>query len=144
MKKLFNQTGDTIVEVMVATTILALVLGVSFVTANRSLSTGTDAANRKQALQYAQAQIDLLRVIINNGTLKTGTTNNIPASEFCVGVDSQTQAYNVLPAHSCDQGQFQTGVSYSTSNQSFAITTQWPSSRGSTPNTLTLYYQDPE
>ena len=51
-----NSRGDTIVEVLISMTILALVLGTAFMVSSHSLQTGTAAGQRNQALGYAQSQ----------------------------------------------------------------------------------------
>jgi prepilin-type N-terminal cleavage/methylation domain-containing protein len=52
MRKL--QAGDTIIEVMLAMSIIGIVLGAAFGIANRSVSVGQDAQERTEALKLAE------------------------------------------------------------------------------------------
>lgn len=62
IKKLFkNRRGDTIVEVTLALTVLALVLGTSSVLANRNTKTLQNAQEKNVAVRYAQQQIEFLK-----------------------------------------------------------------------------------
>lgn len=56
-----NQRGDTIVEVTLALTVLALVLGTSSVLANRNTKTLQNAQEKNVAVRYAQQQIEFLK-----------------------------------------------------------------------------------
>lgn len=146
----FNQAGDTIVEVMVATSILAMVLAVSFVSANRSLSVGTDAANRKQALQYAQAQVELLKVYLDQNPGATINSNQA----FCVDLDPATgnTTYHIdYQPSNCDQnnGQFHTEIQYQfdylsnspTTNKSYSIECIWQATASHNLDKVVLYYR---
>lgn len=79
------ERGDTIVEVLISVSILALVLVASFASSSRSLHTGTDAANREQALSLAQQQIEIIKNDVSLGNLAKYTSQ--PAAQqlhFCV------------------------------------------------------------
>jgi|SRR5665213_2146865 len=147
MRKMFTSAGDTLIEVMLSATALALVLSVSFVSANRSLRSGTDAANRNQAVQYASQQIELVRLGINDGSLvPVGAGKNIPASNFCMDQTSHlatpVQSSGSCPADS--QGIFGIVDSYDSVKQTFTVTTQWQSSLTANTNQVVMYYQDPQ
>lgn len=60
-KLLTNRRGDTIVEVALALTVLALVLGTSSVLANRNTKTLQNAQEKNVAVRYAQQQIEFLK-----------------------------------------------------------------------------------
>lgn len=79
-----RQRGDTIVEVLLAMTVIGAVLGASFGIANRSAQTGQAARERTEALKIAESQIELLK-----------TYHEIPAS----GVSARTTPFCI------DEGQ---------------------------------------
>lgn len=56
-----DKRGDTIVEVTLALTVLALVLGTSSVLANRNTKTLQNAQEKNVAVRYAQQQIEFLK-----------------------------------------------------------------------------------
>ena len=56
-----RQRGDTIVEVLLAMSVVGLVLGTAFGIANRSVNLGQDAQERTEALKLAESQLELLK-----------------------------------------------------------------------------------
>lgn len=76
-----NQTGDTIVEVLVAITVVSAMLGVAFVTVNRASNNARQAQERGVATKLLESQVERLKLA---ATATTGTTifNNLKA--FCI------------------------------------------------------------
>jgi type II secretory pathway pseudopilin PulG len=60
LKKL-NNTGDTIVEVLIVLAVLGLAMSISYATANRGLQKSRNAQEHSQALGIINSQIELLR-----------------------------------------------------------------------------------
>jgi len=58
---LHNQRGDTLIEVTLALSILAVVLTSGFVTANRAFIVGQNARERTEIINLAQAQAEQLK-----------------------------------------------------------------------------------
>jgi Tfp pilus assembly protein PilV len=92
MIKFAKQTGDTIVEVMLAMTVLAIVLSTAYATSTRSLQAGIEAQNRSQATSLAQAQVEVLRNYDNSGLLN----NSYKTGAFCFVPPSLT--YQLIPS----------------------------------------------
>jgi type II secretory pathway pseudopilin PulG len=61
-----NQKGDTIVEVMLALTVIGLSLGISFAIANRSTNVGLEARERSEALKLAESQLEYMKNDLSN------------------------------------------------------------------------------
>jgi Tfp pilus assembly protein PilV len=61
-----NQTGDTMVEVMIAMVILAFVLTGAYLSAQYSLNNIVNANNRVEALDIATGQIESLKNLLMN------------------------------------------------------------------------------
>lgn len=138
--KLRWDRGDTLVEVLLSITILGLVLVLSFTSVNRSLNAGTDAANRRQALAYAQEQVELLRDAANSGAIVDYPTDG---SAFCIDPSTRKagQPGQGGYCHLSGQDPFGVAVKYTSSNQTYDITAQW---QGQTAeNQVVLYYQVP-
>lgn len=155
MRKL-QQTGDTIVEVLIVMAVISLVLVVSFVTSNRSLKSVQDAQEHTNAQQLVASQIEQLRTLAASAT---DDEHNVftYASGFCVynnnssgssvltlasaatspncRVDSggkPTTAqpeYNVKITRSCSTGCL------------FTVTADWPSILDSSTGNVTMYYR---
>jgi prepilin-type N-terminal cleavage/methylation domain-containing protein len=97
-----QQRGDTIVEVLVAITIVSLILGGAYVTSHNSLIATRDTQEHANALQLAQIQVEWLRTLENTNSLIFTTP-----TPFCISssgtpvvactVDS-TGAHNANPA----------------------------------------------
>src|SRR6056297_1097853 len=57
------QRGDTIIEVMLAMSVIALVLGSSYAIANRSTRIGREAQERTEALKEVETQVERLKTV---------------------------------------------------------------------------------
>lgn len=82
MKRLlrFGSRGDTIIEVMVALTIIGAVVSAAYVLASRNLTATQQSQERGEAVKVAEGQIEKLKsVAAANPALSTTTTNG-----FCV------------------------------------------------------------
>ena len=113
LSKIKNSRGDTIVEVMISMSILAIILGVAYATSTRSLQSGLDSQYRDQALTYAQQQLELIKNADNSqgsaGSYKVAQPFCInPANTQIQAVDSRT---NVCPAP----------IGASANNQSYSL-----------------------
>jgi type II secretory pathway pseudopilin PulG len=83
MSRVLAQTGDTIVEVLVAMAVLSLVLGGAYVTARHSLIATRQAQERSEALALVQGQIETLRGLAAEATLPPTNLFN-ESHDFCL------------------------------------------------------------
>lgn len=86
MKKINNQLGDTIIEVMIALMIIGFVIAGAYSLTNLSLNIETQSQQRSNATLIAQTQIEELKNFIN---LNNGNTAAINAfmgrsTSFCM------------------------------------------------------------
>lgn len=79
------QRGDTIIEVMLAMSIIGIVLGGAFGIANRSVSVGQDAQERTEALKIAETQLEIFKSQFPNSAALRGRTE---AQAFCFDVSA--------------------------------------------------------
>jgi len=56
-----KQLGDTIIEVLLAMSVIGLVLGMAFGIANRSVQIGQDAQERTEALKIVESQLEIFK-----------------------------------------------------------------------------------
>lgn len=82
MRKLSN-IGDTIVEVLIAMTVISMVLGGAFASANRSLSATQSAKERDQGIRLAETQLEQLKSSIRAGSMWTEINNDLN-DFFCI------------------------------------------------------------
>ena len=91
MKK--QQLGDTIVEVLLAMSVIGLILGMAFGIANRSVRMGQDAQERAEALKIAESQLEVFKSeFAGSAPLKARTE----ASPFCL--DPSTAVLTIVDA----------------------------------------------
>lgn len=145
MKMLRNNRGDTIVEVIIVTAILALVLAGSYSLTSHGLQDGIDANRRTEALSIAQRQIEYIKDAYNHQTGFLDDYQNA-ASDFCVDTNTPSgllPIYYTQPGSVCKNYR-NSGVSisvhYDTAKQIFTATSTWDATGGHKGVTQ-LYYQ---
>jgi Tfp pilus assembly protein PilV len=80
-----NQAGDTIVEVLIAIVLVAVILGGAYATANQSLLNTRAAQERGEALDIAQGQVESLRGFALAGTANAGAYTVFTEPDlFCI------------------------------------------------------------
>lgn len=81
---ILGERGDTLVEVLIAMSIVAVVLGGAYLSSNKSLNTTQVAKERDIALRVAETQVERIRgfktqspnaPITNNSCMSTTTSN---------------------------------------------------------------------
>ncbi len=125
MYKLRNEKGDTIVEVMVALTVLALAFSIAFSTANKSLLTVRNAQEHSEALQYLSSQIELARSDSGDDNLYRS------GRKFCMDPSSgaATPVIIRMPNARCTIGplNYSVTIDYSTPAEDiFTFEVTWP------------------
>jgi type II secretory pathway pseudopilin PulG len=149
--KILNQTGDTIVEVLIAISVLAFALGTGYATVNRSNQSILANKERYQAQLLANQQVELLRQYID----VTGSKDAISNSGFkCYreeGGSAVIKDSNFPPNNnSCDFSDSIYGATYkvvtkyigtcsSSTFCSYNITVSWDSVKGGQER-LSLWY----
>ncbi len=140
--------GDTIVEVMISTAVLAVILATAYTTSTHSLQNGLNAKYRDQALTYARQQLELIKSADNH---QPSTADAYKLNRpFCINPsNAQVQEVNntakvcTLPIGETSPDK-QSGYSvvdnYSLTSKTFNITVQWLSANN-VLNQTTLYYK---
>lgn len=76
-----KQSGDTIIEVLVAMSVIGLVLGAAFGIANRSVQIGQSAQERTEALKIAETQLEIFKSeYLTNDDIK----DRLESQPFCL------------------------------------------------------------
>ena len=76
-----KQAGDTIIEVLLAMSVIGMVLGVAFGIANRSVRIGQEAQERTEALKIAESQLEIFK---NEYPLNQGIQSRYEDRPFCL------------------------------------------------------------
>ncbi|MGD0284500.1 MAG: hypothetical protein ABSB12_02820 [Candidatus Saccharimonadales bacterium] len=161
--RIVEQTGDTIIEVIVAVGVLMMVLVGSYITANRSLHSERDAQEHTQALTIAQGQIEDLHAgyqldnpdgsvsLCFNPTDPTTSTDGNYCYENSAGqfdtspsettadlLPASTYWYEITDSHIYDISL--TAGTTSVVSPTYEVTVNWPSLSGGT-DTVQLFYR---
>ncbi len=78
-----KDSGDTIIEVLIAIAVVSSVLALTYVTMNRNLLLTRDAQERTEASKLAQGQIEAMKALSDAGV-------TIPATPFCIASGTVT------------------------------------------------------
>jgi len=146
-----NNSGDTIIEVLISLVIVAFIITGAYVTSHDSLSNIVAARERIQALGIAQSQVEDLRAESKQLTSIAYTS----PTGFCFTPSGTMLTITVFTAASCtinngyitkivDQGPTDTTASDHITTDTFIITVNWQSvSKNSTGvgAQLSLFYR---
>lgn len=132
-----NQYGDTIVEVLIAITIVSVVLAGAFTSATNSSGTVRDAQERGEALKLLESQVEKLRVLAN----KPGNDVYTPANDhlYCLSNAPSRVIFSfaTLPSLAADdftqypvgckdiQKFYNLSVKFDPAKQNFTFTARW-------------------
>ena len=89
--RLMKQRGDTLVEVLLAMSVIGLILGSSYAIANRSLATGRNAQEQTEAVKLAESQLEFLKAYIDEDP------SGVPAYSGFAGFRDASTAFCVIP-----------------------------------------------
>ncbi len=154
--------GDTIIEVLLAMTVIGLVLGSSYAIANRSLRIGREAQERTEALKIVETQLERLRTLSgvqdnglvditndfcidqSNALVDFGVRNDFDS--FTETVTDETVYPDIGGDRPCNQGtEERYGVTLTRSDTpetyTFTIRTRWESIGGGPLQELTSQYR---
>lgn len=152
MRKLFDQAGDTIVEVLIAIAALAAVLGGAYATVSRAQQATQSAQERAEATKQVESQLEALKSILLAGTKTQPATgafciNNAlsdfvtisPTNPFSNTLDNDTFPYT----GECGNrgGHYNVAISFnSASNDTYTIMARWDRV-GARREELKMYYR---
>ena len=118
-----SQTGDTIVEVMIAIVVISTVLAGAFLVSRTSLKNVRDSEEHSQALKLVQGQVERLR----NAAAQVADASSFPAS-FCIAPAVVTST-----DPSCTSGLYKLSIkNIDATNNTYQATARWDSISGGT------------
>ncbi len=147
-----TQTGDTIVEVLIAIVIISSVLVGAYTLTNKSTASTEDAQERSQAVQLVEGQLENLRNRVDS------PTNNSMTGVACFGADGSTQPGSGVTCTNTPNGAG-TQPAYiqvivppggsapaacsQASTSAYTVCTYWDSILDTGQNNVTMYYRPP-
>lgn len=135
--------GDTIVEVLIAITVVSFVLGGAYVTANHSYRNMRQAQERGEALKYVQEQLERLKAIAPDPSSYFDVFST--SSPFCI---TSSNTKGVVGSAACNTGT-NPNAPYamsifrvaSGSGYSFTVTATWPEFGGNVNDVVSILYK---
>lgn len=104
-----NSRGETIIEVLITLAILAIVLGVSYATAAKSLKASQTAQERTEAQYVASSLLETVKVLAqrNSANVFPATEQNLCFSTSIPDITAQTPPVTYSPTNpQCLQGMY--------------------------------------
>lgn len=152
-----KQTGDTIIEVLIAMTVASSVLGISYATANRNLLITRASQERSEAARLIQGQIESLRYVNNTAPLTLpsaantpfclngSTVQKSPAVSWPIGVPNTTDLaadnFAGYPAQ-CVENFYNYAITRDTAGSgTFHFYVRWENVRGGTRDQIIMVYR---
>jgi Tfp pilus assembly protein PilV len=142
-----QQSGDTIVEVLIAIVVIATVLTGGFLLSRSSLKAVRASEERSQALNLLQGQVEALRTAAGRANTLSGTPDfTINNTKFCMDSSGQPKAYTAADCDNRGDNNLYNlsitsqGKPDATGNVLFLATAQWPSLDGGNDQ-IQLYYK---
>lgn len=140
-----NQTGDTIVEVLISIAVITLVLGGAFVVAQKSSNTLESSQEHSTAEGLVQNQIEQIRAIANNedklGELKSATSSGSNGTYCLSGLELHKITDQNTP---CKQGFYTLTISRSNpvgDPDLYTATVQWDELNGGSKGNEDMSYR---
>jgi type II secretory pathway pseudopilin PulG len=137
-----RQRGDTIVEVLIAVTVVSMVLGGAYVTTNKSLLATRAAQEQSGALKLTESQIEQLKgLAITNPSVIFSTV-----AAFCVYNQTQTPPSSDAKCTQDAAGVQVTAdpkydIAITRNNNDFMVKTTWTDVSGKRIDQLSLKYR---
>lgn len=127
-------TGDTIVEVLIAITVVSSVLGGAFVSANRSLNTSRQSQERGEALKLVEGQLERLKSL---GVSVTSPVYTGP-DQFCIDDSNAIQSTCSGPAGGVD---YTLSIERDPGDRLFTVSAEWDQAGGGNKDQLKIVYK---
>lgn len=146
-----EQTGDTIVEVLITIAITAGVLGGAYALVNRTLSNTRQAQEHAEALQIAREQVELIAVLARGENEQlTNTSRRFHCIDSEGKLHDLSTSVTTLPAPESDYPaacrlagdvNYRVAFVYSPPQKSFNVFVNWPSITGDGEDQVNLVYK---
>jgi Tfp pilus assembly protein PilV len=140
-----SQSGDTIIEVLMAIAVISSVMGGAFVMTNRSLQNSRDSQERVNATKLVESQVEQVKNLASTNASQVFGAG-VPAS-FCISgatglpVASTGAPCLVNTSGNATSNQPSFRLADSRSGNTFTFTATWTSVRGNAQNKVEIKYR---
>lgn len=135
-----GQRGDTIIEVLIAVTVISMVLGGAYVATNRNIQTSRNTEEQSSALKLAESQVEQIKGLINRDPAQVFDTSHATFCIFEGAVYASTNNNCLVDLRgkpSAAQPQYRLNVTES--SNLFTVNVQWDQLGGNQGNLRMLY-----
>lgn len=133
IKRGMNQTGDTIVEVLIAIAVASAVLGSAYAIVNRTVRSQQQTSEHTNALKIAESQLELLRN--HNGTVSSSFCFN-PTYQSTDDPSCNTVTAGITYDPTITKNETTVGSQITTT---YTVNVSWPSLGGGTDKVDLVY-----
>lgn len=144
--KRLTERGDTIVEVLIAISVMSLLIGGAFVLTNRSLQGTRAAQERLNALKLVESQLEQIKNFAADPTTSDLIFGSATPASFCI---NSSGAVRLSSDSTCKMGISGNptttepifNLSVSRSGNTFTVVNSWNNSRGSGQDNVEMKYK---
>lgn len=134
-----RESGDTIVEVLIAIAIVSMILGGAFASSQRSFNVNQRTQERGEATKYVEQQLERLKAASNSPTASTtGIFRTSVPAVFCLDT-----AASIVTA-GCTTGpgnRYTLEIRRGVDNKTFTVSTVWDQSGGRGQDRVVMVYR---
>lgn len=145
-----NQTGDTIVEVLIAIAIISSVVSTAYATMNSSVKSNQESQEHASALKVAESQLELFKgwlaasntlpVGVNSFCMKTVPTVSVePITATVPSTDNSVYPANCKNADDDAPERFMTAIVRDPSTNRYTVYIDWDGPKGDRSSVNLLY-----
>lgn len=132
-----REKGDTLIEVLIALTVVATMIGAAYATSSRNLRGNRRAQERGEALKIAEGQLEKLKGLVASGSTDAYTTTAM----FCLSPTGSLQSVSAANCTTTNGGaSYYTTIERQT-NDNFAIVVVWDRVGGSGSDVINMNYR---
>jgi Tfp pilus assembly protein PilV len=143
-KLLGNQTGDTIIEVLLSIAVVSSMLSGAYVVTNKSLVSSREAQERSAALKLTESQFERLRSLAKTSpalVFDGSTTFCIKPDNTLAAIDSEDCKVDASGSPTTKQPSYSLSVSRDDASNVFTAQTEWARMSASGTNTVKMVYK---
>ena len=132
-----REAGDTLIEVLIALTVVASMIGGAYATSSRNLRSNRQAQERGEALKLAESQLEKLKGLVSTGSTAPFTTTG----SFCLSPTGTVQTASTTNCTTNTGGAGYYVTIERETNDNFAIVVAWDRVGGNGSDVINMNYR---
>jgi len=139
-RKTSNQSGDTIVEVLLAIAVVSVVLGGAYASVSRSLNSARASQERNEAVKFVESQLESLEVALKDNA-KKATIQATGTGDFCL---TDTLEVKLATDAECKKGpdsRYKLSTKYDSGDKKFTSSARWDRVGGGEEQYVNIVYK---